>query len=304
MDIRREYSPAIKGLSILLIVLHHFTQTFGFLPDFLRGVGPVACSAFFFISGYGLASNPSDKRKWIRRLLKLYLPFVIANILYILWFVYDGEIQSFSISIIILKILGVYLANEHCWFMQVLLLFYLTVFYVDVKQNNDKRKIIALTILVGGTFTIGTSQPGSMSWIAFPLGVLYKMISPPNVMCLKTRYLKLAIVFISIISWLCYYSIGEMLLNNALLIINFWIMCLTIPFLFLSISKYICNFNWLKFWGDRSIDVYLIHGLVLSVLGLVSIDGIWLFCVYSILVFLLSLLFGELRKRLFSTLSI
>lgn len=56
-------SNAMKGLAILMIMIHHFEQsplTVDCLSVF-RAFGPVGCGIFFFVSGYGLTVSCSPQ---------------------------------------------------------------------------------------------------------------------------------------------------------------------------------------------------------------------------------------------------
>lgn len=80
-------SNAMKGLAILMIMIHHFEQS-SLVVDCLsvfRAFGPVGCGIFFFVSGYGLtvSCSPKNQAYWIRRILKIWIPFILANIVYL-----------------------------------------------------------------------------------------------------------------------------------------------------------------------------------------------------------------------------
>lgn len=174
MTISRESTSAIKGLCILLIVLHHYTQNYGYLPEILNGVGPVACSAFFFISGYGLAVNCGDRKKWGARLKKLYFPFLLCNALYmILLYCILGAVANWKVMIT--DFIGITLINKHCWFMQILLIYYLIVATVDIHFNNNRKLLASIFTLVGGgnLFCINTFCWGDFL-DCVPCRLLYK----------------------------------------------------------------------------------------------------------------------------------
>jgi len=53
-------SKSLKGVSIILIILHHFAQFYNsvnILPismEVFRGCGIIGCAMFFFLSAYGI----------------------------------------------------------------------------------------------------------------------------------------------------------------------------------------------------------------------------------------------------------
>ncbi|KKG67881.1 hypothetical protein DU43_06805 [Methanosarcina mazei] len=84
----KENTERVRGLLVLLIILHHFTRgmdNIGLMLPF-RPIGIYVVSFFFFLSGYGLMSsklkNPNYFKNFIsKRTSKVYIPFLIINIL-------------------------------------------------------------------------------------------------------------------------------------------------------------------------------------------------------------------------------
>ena len=149
MVIDKNVSTVVKGIAIILVVIHHYTQNLGFFPDIFRGVGPMACSAFFLISGYGLSVSKGLYSKWIHRLLRLYIPFVLSNCYYILLYVAIG-VYIFTPMEIITDFCGITLINGHCWFLQYLILFYILTAIVDVKIEEKRSWLVPVLVTMGG----------------------------------------------------------------------------------------------------------------------------------------------------------
>ena len=49
----RESTASLRGLAMLLIILHHIHNRFGFYSPILTQVGYLTTGVFFFVSGYG-----------------------------------------------------------------------------------------------------------------------------------------------------------------------------------------------------------------------------------------------------------
>lgn len=300
MEISKNNTLALKGLCILLIVLHHYAQNFGFLPDILRGVGPIGCAVFFFISGYGLTKGPGDVSKWKKRFLRLYVPFLLANVLYLLFFVFV-DCQSFSVIDVFRYLIGLPTINKH-WFIQVLLLLYLAAFVTDIIFLSDYRKFACLSILLGGAFSCITNQPGSMSWIAFPLGIICANMKIK--MTLKMKYFTLLLTIpVACLTFYFYYYVECGNLNKVILIPNFILMCLFFPFMFLGIGEVISSATFFKKMGKYSIDVYFSHFLVIFFLKHLQYQGACLFALFVAFVVFATLLFGFARNSIFCYIS-
>lgn len=295
MEISKNNTLALKGLCILLIVLHHYTQNFGFLPDVLCGFGPIGCAVFFFISGYGLTKGPGNANKWKTRFLRLYVPFLIANVLYLLFFVFVDR-QSFGVSDILSYLIGLPTVNMH-WFIQVLLLLYFAAYFTDIKLKSDYRLFVFFSILLGGAFSCITKQPGSMSWIAFPLGIICANMKFKMTLKMKYFFMFLTIPM-ACLTFYFYFYVESGNLNTVFLISNFILMCLLFPFIFLSIGEVISSASFFKIIGKYSIDVYFSHLFVIFLLKYLPCYGACLFALFVAFVVFATLLFGFARNSI------
>lgn len=290
-------SNAIKGLAILIIILHHFEQSCLSIDilNVFKAFGPVGCSAFFFISGYGLCVSKSEKKLeyWKRRLMKIWIPFILANIIYIN---FNFKIIS-NIGDLILFVLGIKLINGHFWFIHALLFLYIGY----ALSSKFKHNIIIYPVIFGVVYSILTRSVGTISWVAFPIGIAYaqhlggKRNSPVP---LSSSLMKILLYFcipVFIISCSIYYTCSFMI-NNILLFTNFLAMIVSSAFVFVVIRKYISS-KVLVYLGLHSIDYYLIHGLCLmSLLPFNYINHNIILLYFMILVFISSTIFGYISS--------
>lgn len=291
MIICKENTLALKGLCILIIVAHHYAQNFGFLPDFLRGFGAIGCAVFFFISGYGLTKGPGDFKKWKNRFFRLYLPFFIANSLYLLYFIF-WEKRSFGLLSGTKYLIGIPMTNIH-WFIQVLLILYFAGFVTDTIFKSSNYWFCCLSILLGGAYSCATLTPGSISWIAFPLGILCAKYSFENV---NKCFSVIVFIILSLMTFYIYHYIGDGYLNNMLLLLNFLLMCISVPFVFLYIGDMISNSRVLKMIGKFSIDIYFAHFIAIFFLCDFSLDGFSLLFFFTLLVIIATAVFLNLKN--------
>lgn len=255
-------SNTIKGLAILMIILHHFEQSC-LSVDYLnvcKAFGPVGCSAFFFISGYGLTVSKSTKdlNYWLRRLLKIWIPFMLANIIYLIFNFYEIT----NCVDIVLYVLGIKLINGHCWFIHALLFLYIA-YAISLKLSNIY--IYILPVLFGALYSIITRSIGTISWMAFPLGILYAKKLSEAKFIIHTRALLYVSIPAFIISCYVYYH-NAFLLNTIPLVLNVMVMVASAAFVFISVRWILIHSKVLAFIGAHSMDYYLIHGLCLSLL--------------------------------------
>lgn len=254
-------SRALKGMAILLVMFHHFAQHYGLqCPDWfimLRATGPAACSLFFLLSGYGLTLSSGSVRQcyWHRRFVMILVPFYLANFLSISLkaFVSDSYQNAW---LLLTDIVGITLANPTYWFIHCLLMLYVG-FWTAAKHGWILKVISCL--VMGIIYTVASRNIGSLSWIAFLLGILMAY----NKWAIS-RALSLTAVAVSLLT-LCYYYQQDMLVNTPIRLANFIAMIFSFPIAALSVRKSM-NANFvLKYLGTRSMSFYLMHFLALLI---------------------------------------
>lgn len=86
-DIDIRDSLVLKGIAILMVVFYHYSQTmYAVHSGVLRlGLGVLACSVFFFLSGYALDISFRRMKQFDfktilqKKVSRLYIPLIICN---------------------------------------------------------------------------------------------------------------------------------------------------------------------------------------------------------------------------------
>ena len=78
----KENGLYLRGLAIIFIVLHHIYLCIGNSGP-LAHIGHLSVSVFFFLSGYGLLKKTNLDGFWKKRLVQVYFPFVLSNVIFI-----------------------------------------------------------------------------------------------------------------------------------------------------------------------------------------------------------------------------
>lgn len=157
IDLSHENTNALRGICIVLIVFHHVSQIMPF-PGFMRlfeNLGYLGVSVFLFLSGYGLMMSHKKKadtvKSFIRkRLVKVYLPFVLANIVTLSVTVFYMNLQLDAVEII-KYVTGIVLINKSYWFVICIMYLYV-VFLVafDILKLTKSRAVIFISIMTIG----------------------------------------------------------------------------------------------------------------------------------------------------------
>lgn len=262
MDISRQQSYTIRGIAILLLLLHHYSGMEYSLQPFwiFRWVGTIVCAVFFFFSGYGMSlsfAKIGERKYRAKRLLTLYIPFVLANVLFLLYSAFArGEIFGFLDSI--LYISGINLINGHTWFLQVLIVLYICCFII--KKRN---KYLVFSMLAGGGYIALTGKIYALSFLTFILGLYWDEIGRFN-----SAWLKKLIPLIAIASFAVYaYNDGRM--NTIPLLFNFVTMNTLMSVVALNLTVQSSALAWI---GKNSMAFYITHGLPLRIVADISAD--------------------------------
>lgn len=179
-----------KAICALIILLHHWEQQADVVyVDFLKYAGGFACIAFFLMSSYGLTksfiTSPNEyvMNFFYRRLCKVFIPFVVANVLYLFFSFYMMDDVDYSILNIVYYIGGVKLLNGHLWFMQALIIQYMGIYVVCRFMQGISLfyRVIVLLIFAAIYILIGGNM-GTLSVLGFVVGYIYayKETTIPN----------------------------------------------------------------------------------------------------------------------------
>lgn len=146
----KNYTDTIKGLAVVIIILHHFSQRIenvGLMYPFLYG-GYLSVSIFLFSSGYGLTLGFLKKSNYLIGFIKakasaLYVPFCIATLILGLMF---NVFTTDSIPIYRIIIYAFTFRSgdtgNFLWYMVVQLLLYV-LFYFSFRFCSNEKKAIA-----------------------------------------------------------------------------------------------------------------------------------------------------------------
>lgn len=182
--ISKNMSNQWKAIACMMIAVHHYVHLSGIWKNPLGYIvsahmGYVFVSVFFFLSGYGLSESEQAKPlSWYaffrRRLVKVYWPFLITNVLTITLY---GAVRLVAVDAksAFMYTFGFKLIDPFCWYVVVTLLLYVF-FWISYRFRSGGGKILSLGILLIAYMLIACyalKLPGNIyeSVLAFLLGV-------------------------------------------------------------------------------------------------------------------------------------
>ena len=292
-----DQAKALRVFAALMVMLHHLVQTISQYGNVDKGpvtiwnsLGILFTSVFFFFSGFGLYKGYRTKPDYLkgflrRRLLTIYIPFQITNILYLIVF-WNSKVKGVGDAIT--SFFGLTLINSNAWFVVELLLLYIAFFICFRYARSEKTAIICLTgftvFMVVGSLLLGHYNSPVRHWfrgewwynttLIFILGILVaKYESRVKAFLMKGYRFILPALAVLFAGW---YLLEEFILSRfgyyqeweghpgygaKFLSLPFQvILCAIFVFLLLHISLKVRYKNRvLLFLGGISFEIYLIH---------------------------------------------
>ncbi|MGN0368365.1 MAG: acyltransferase family protein [Wujia sp.] len=300
------------GFFAVLIVFHHIAQTVGaanasafvILEDF--GVGLVGM--FFFFSGYGLMRSLRTKPDYLKgffrkRLPGILIPFYVCVIIFVVAALLTN--MEMTIPDLLGYLSGFILINTHMWYIVEIALFY-TVFYLLFRFIKDDRKALLAMGIFLVVFTICSLALGhGIYWfqgewwyntsLVFLVGMLFAKYETGIFSAFRKHYR----VWLTVCALL---FLGLNKLTRYMLYHHgYWTETMTdrgyadkfmtlAPQLAMTISFVVlvvlilmkCKFDnpVLRFLGNISLELYLIHNLFLTYCKSIAGTGMYvLVCV-------------------------
>ena len=121
MVFEKEVSNKIKGIAALCVMLSHYFNRNEIVPPLcMISDGALWVGIFFLFSGFGLERSYQRKDNYLegffrKKIVKIYLPFLLAETVYTLAALYKGE--KLSLIEVILGCSGILLKNTVLWYV-------------------------------------------------------------------------------------------------------------------------------------------------------------------------------------------
>lgn len=275
----KKQANIIRGICCIIVVLVHIPLEHGnFIQDAIGSFGYIAVTVFFLLSAFGLKYSLENKKDYLKHFLKnrlivIYIPFILANLLY--------QIITIRNGFDILSIIGI----KNITFVGELILFYL-IFYIVYKniKNIKIADIVMISLVV--IFSI-VSYLFKFGWYVECLGFAYGIIifniqDKINNMLNKHYFINLLIFTgLSIILGIVYIKIKNVELINYIIKIILGISLISlISVLFKKIRVY--N-KFLDILGNISYEIFLLHTIIIYILrNLNIISGLYIITVLII----------------------
>lgn len=273
----KDYTTVLKGVCCIIVVMVHVKGAYqNILQDTIGSFGFVCVTLFFMVSAYGMQRSVERKPNYLRhfwrnRLLALLIPCLLINICFYL----INRLSGGNASVKTLLHINNYV---------VVLLGYCLWFYLVMKAKEWLKiqhtwmtdLLLATGVILSSLYSYYSVKPGVVSaelgWCYERWGLVWGLLMYRFLPIIKqwlvgSRMKKLILFsFLALVVGVAYlkykdvYFYGEYLLKITLgIVIITWMLLLTVK------RKYGNRIS--LYLGNISYEVYLSHGMVMSVLA-------------------------------------
>ena len=310
-------TTGLKGFLALGIVFHHLSQSVSTGGEFVnfKYMGTYIVSIFFFLSAYGLYTQNERKEGYlnnflIKRLARVVIPALFVSGIYIVYFVFNKQILPISYFVNLFVKGGTVIANG--WFVDVIILLYVF-FYISFKVFSDSRSaIFCNTIFVIIYIVLAIILKYDFWWynstLPFIVGLIWGKYKVDIDTLLNNNYFILLMLLTGLLFISHHYSflLGRLDASSKYslaLAANLDNVIFTIFFMLVGRKINFSN-KYLLFLGKVSFELYMIHGLVMSIVGKYFFTSRLNDVIFTILVLIISIISAWLINLIINKISI
>jgi hypothetical protein len=253
--ISKDMTVKMKGLAIMMIVLHHSLGVY-----FFSGIGLSNVTLFCILSGYGLTMSYKNDNKmagyWHKRFSKIFIPYFLVTLAYI---TYN---YGFPLRIKILSLLGFDMelkVDSSMWYVTAQFAWYI-IFFLIMKLNLHINLKIASLFILGIAFRFQKlADYKDFSWhimsiaFAFPIGVFIAFYGE-KIFNKISKSIILGIIGLLIPPFLYLYFFRANTYFTSIAIIYSFLVIL----IFKALEMYGIKLDVLRYIGIISFEIYII----------------------------------------------
>ena len=311
-----ETTKYYRGLFALIIVFHHLSKitTTGHIFRFFALIGSLAVSVFFFFSGYGLQKSYIKKGESYRKgfLLKripgILIPYIVFIFIY--WAAYTVSGTAYTFKDVLKTLVNGHPIVTYSWFIICIIIFYVFFWlFMMICGKHYKGMVICgcLWYILWALFCIKIHYDAywyrschllivGILWATYEekitrfIAKYYYIIAPVVVLCFVTLF-KFQGKIISLL------PAGYASKILPLFITTAFVCCVILFSMKVKIGNRI-----LGLLGGISLELYLVHGLIIKIIQQTAIQNEFVFCAAVIvlsvfLAFIFHLVFSFVLKK-------
>lgn len=285
----KSHTDIIKGYAIFGVLFGHVTSYSGIEGvEFLSGT---AVTLFIMLSGYGVYYSYMKKGLngfWKNRLLRIFLPYFIAESIYLL---VSG--RNVGVLDLVLDYLLIKPIHQFGWYLTYIVVCYLIFFVTRKIFKDNKFFFISLLIMFGIWFVLRStvlifSTPflQARQMLAFPLGILLAVYKDTAEKYIGKLTVSIPLIVFGVLLY-AFMHTSVMNIGNTLLLIYNFVSLFTVTSCAVGIIGLIYRFKFLMNKGlvyvsHISYEVYLIHGYTIFWIQRKPVIGVIAFTIVTV----------------------
>lgn len=297
----RSSLTALRGMMAIAIILHHLSErtTSGHIFNYLVHIGYLIVSVFLFLSGYGLMTQLKRKKRvylkgfWAKRVLPLVVIYLLTTALYVVVKAING--CDISVGAVLLSFVNGFPVAMNSWYIIVQILLY-TIFELTFIACGNRYKIgLAIVMAVQSIMVFifraaGYSSIWYLSNFSFTIGLIWAYYDDCITKVVANKWL--ACAFGALLSFTFFSGLPLVIVKlggNRVVIGLLCRFASTVSFA-IFVALLACKIRFVgKLWlylGERSLEIYLLHGAVYYMLrsNLVYVGNEVLWSIFTVIV--------------------
>ena len=311
-DLSVESTSGLRGFLALGIIFHHLSPLVKSGEEFsnFSYMGTYIVSIFFFLSAYGLYVQNESRENYldnflVKRLSKIIVPFFIISLIYIFYRFVNGQLIDLNFFINLFKQGSTIIYNG--WFVDIIILMYIF-FYISFKLFQNKFLSIVLNTIFITCYICLAIKLGYNFWwynsaLAFAIGLIWAK-NQNKIDRVLEKYYFIVIILVTVLLFVSHkYDILLKYLHledsySYALAANLDNIIFTIYFIIVFLKKINFSNVYLTLIGRISFELYMIHGLVISMLGKIFVSSRVNDVLFTLFVLIVSLIFAWIINKI------
>lgn len=305
-------TSGLRGFLALGIIFHHISPLVKTGEEFsnFSYMGTYIVSIFFFLSAYGLYVQNESRENYldnflVKRLSKIIVPFFIISLIYMFYRFVNGQLIDLNFFINLFKQGSTIIYNG--WFVDVIILMYIF-FYLSFKFFQNKfLSIVFNTIFIICYICLAIKLGYNFWWynsvLAFAIGLIWAK-NQNKIDRFLEKYYFIVIVLVTVLLFVSHrYDILLKYLHiedsySYALAANLDNIIFTIYFIIVFLKKINFSNVYLNLIGRISFELYMIHGLVISMLAKIFVSSRVNDVLFTLFVLIISLILAWIVNKI------
>ena len=305
-------TSGLRGFLALGIIFHHISPLVKTGEEFsnFSYMGTYIVSIFFFLSAYGLYVQNESRENYldnflVKRLSKIIVPFFIISLIYMFYRFVNGQLIDLNFFINLFKQGSTIIYNG--WFVDIIILMYIF-FYLSFKFFQNKfLSIVFNTIFIICYICLAIKLGYNFWWynsvLAFAIGLIWAK-NQNKIDRFLEKYYFIVIVLVTVLLFVSHrYDILLKYLHiedsySYALAANLDNIIFTIYFIIVFLKKINFSNVYLNLIGRISFELYMIHGLVISMLAKIFVSSRVNDVLFTLFVLIISLILAWIVNKI------